>query len=131
MIQKRGQFTDTFSRFSPALEHRVTVLKNGVNVGCNLFVAPQCSGAIPGNCLGRHFDLHSQSSDASMIACVMSLARVSLLPPASSTIEVASSDKIHAIPWPIIDPQFRDAGTNRLNVARVSKAQSVDPSLYA
>src|SRR5450759_5187253 len=62
-------------------EHRVTVLKNGVNVGCNLFVAPQCNGAIPGNCLGRHFDLHSQSSDASMIACAMSLAWVSLFGP--------------------------------------------------
>jgi hypothetical protein len=67
-------------------ERRVTVLKNGVNVGCNLFVAPQCSGAIPGNCLRRHFDLHFQIPDASVIACAMSLAWVSFLPPANSTI---------------------------------------------
>ena len=50
-------------------ERWVTVLQNGVNVGCDLFVAPQCGGAIPRNCLGRHFGLHSQSSDASVIAC--------------------------------------------------------------
>src|ERR1035441_6941819 len=67
-------------------ERRVTVLKNGVNVGCNLFAAPQCSGAISGNCLGRHFDLHFQISDASAIACEMSLAWVFFLPPANSTI---------------------------------------------
>jgi hypothetical protein len=114
-------------------ERRVTVLKNGVNVGCNLFVAPQRSGAELSQgtvFVGILISTFKSPMPARLPARCLSPGYPFYHPPTARSdprLIVQNTRK----PGPIVDPQFRDAGTNRPNVARVSKAQSINSSLYA
>ena len=111
-------------------KRRITVLKNGVNVGCDLFVAPQDSGAIPGDCRGRVSPLSKFRCQRDCLRDVFHLGILVTTGQQHDQI-LAALYEIHPISRAIVDPQFRDARTDRPNIARISKARSVDASLDA